>query len=206
MNMMTVLWTKAEPISNLNRRKWEGSGSLLIGRKRAVGRVEGARRSAMKQSQSATTAYAATLNAQAMPIRFHGQRMEVPRPRQHCRQKSVCPRLRYLPITQGAASATRYTSHTVNRSKSHTQSLACPTEVKVLEGDLSVWMNRSANHRRPPIAFPSKHLLTHRPPEHQAVGPRRGQNHHDTSQSIRLHPHLHNDSTILACTIIRHRA
>ena len=174
-----------------------------------MGLVEGVRRNVTKQSQSATTAYAATSNVQAMPIKFHGQRTELLKPRQHCRQKNVCPLLRYLHTTRDAASATRYTSRTVNQSKSHIQSRAFPTEVKVLEGDLSAWTSRSANHRRPPqSAFTSKHLLTHRPPEHQAVGARHGPNHHDTSQSIRLHLRLplHNDSTTLVCTITHHRA
>jgi hypothetical protein len=186
----------------------EENDSLRTGPRQAAGLVEDARKNVTRRSQNAITAYVGTSNAQAMPIRSHGPRMELRKLPRHCRRRNECHLPRYLPTTQGAVSATAYIFHTVNQLRSHIQSRVCPMEAIVLEADPPVSTNRSANRCKTPISFKLRHVLTRRLPGHQVVGARPGLNHHDTNQSTHphLHLHLHHDNTTLMCIIIHRRA
>ena len=148
MNMMKASQTRTGLINTLTRRKLLGKGNSPTVPKPVVVLAAGARKNVTKPNQSATTAFAATLNVQAMPTRSHGPRMVPRKLLQRCRQKSVCPRLRYLPITQGVASAIRCTFHTASPTRSHIQNRAFRMEAMVLEVDRLVWTNRSASHRK----------------------------------------------------------
>lgn len=196
--------TRAGLILILTRRRLGGRGNSPTGPRRVVALVENARRSVMKRSQSATTACAATLSAQVMRTRSHGQKKALRRHHLHCRPKSACLLLllRFQLTTQDAMYAIGSTYHIVNQHRSRTRS---PLAATVCDPDLSALMNRNANPRKFKLVCYPVHPLTCSPPGRQTVGPRPGLNHRDTSQNILPLLRLRSVSTILVCTIIRHR-
>jgi hypothetical protein len=161
MNMMMAPQIIIDLISIRNRRKLRENGNLQIAPKQDAVLVEDARRNVMKPNQNVTTAYAATLSAQAMPTRYHGQRTEHLRLRQHCKRKSACLPLRYLLITPGVVFAIRCTFRIANRLRSHIRSPAFLMGATVFEVGLSVWTNRSASHRKIQLTNRLKLLLIH---------------------------------------------
>jgi hypothetical protein len=93
---------------------------LRIAPRLAAAHVAGARRSATRPSQSATTALAVASSARAMPARFHGPRTAPQNLRHRCRPKSECL-LRIFPhSTPGALFATSCTSRIVSKAKRRT--------------------------------------------------------------------------------------
>lgn len=204
MSMMKVPQIRADSTLTLTRRRLGEKGSLPTGPRQVVAPVENARRSVMKQSRSAITACAATLSAQGMRTRFHGQKKVLRKRPQHYRPKSACllPLLRYQLTTQGAMSAIRCTFLIASRHRSRTRS---PPAATACDQDLSVLTKRSANHRKFEIMRQPVRSLICLSPERRTVGPKPGLNRHDTSQNTHHLLHLHSVSTILVCIIIRHR-
>src|SRR5690242_17833696 len=144
MSTKTVPQTRAWSTSILTRRRSAENGSSPTGPKRDVVLAENARRSVMKQNQSATIAYAVTLSAWDMPTKPHGQRTEPQKHRRHYRRKSACLRPRYLHATQGVPSATKCIFHIASPPTIHIQNLTTAT---VLERDPLARRNKSVNHR-----------------------------------------------------------
>ena len=164
---------RADPTLTLTKRQSGRKGSLPTELRQVVALVENARRSVMKPSQSATTACAATLNAQGMRTRFHGQKKALRKHLQHCRPKSACLLLllRYQLTTQDVVSVIWCTFLIASRHKSRTRSTPV---VKVCDPDLSVLRNCIAKYCKFETIRRAVRSLTCASPERRAAGPRPG--------------------------------